>query len=296
MRELPRAIVPIPSAQTTLIRETDQMLKSVMQAAAVALAMGGLGAAVTPAEARSLDEILSSGVVRVGVNPSLPPRALYDDNNEMVGFEPDVAAAIAEKLGVELELIRVGSPDRIPFVASGRVDFVMGAMARTAERAKVIDYTVPVHTASYGIVTPQGSGIESFEDLNSEDVTLVQVRGTTAVAWLEENVPNASLLLLDNYNDRDRALGQGRADASFDGIDSVAYRLRIFPEREWNIIPYPDYGVEYSGLGVQKGNYTLRDWLNIALFDLHRTGFIEAAWEEWFLKPMPTPVPYSPWF
>lgn len=272
------------------------MLKSLLKMGVFAAGLAALTAHATPAEARSLDEILSAGVVRVGVNPSLPPRALYDDNNEIVGFEPDIAAAIAEKLGVELELVRVGSPDRIPFVASGRVDFVMGAMARTAERAKVIDYTVPLHTASYGIVTPEGSGITSLEDLNNEDVTLVQVRGTTAVAWLEQNVPNATLLLLDNYNDRDRALGQGRADASFDGIDSVAYRLRVFPDRNWNIIPYPEYGVEYSGLGVQKGNYTLRDWLNIALFDLHRTGFVEEKWEEWFLKPMPTPVPYSPFF
>ena len=272
------------------------MSKTLLSAAVAFLGLGAVVVSPMPAEARSLDEVLSSGVVRVGVNPSLPPRALYDDNNEIVGFEPDIAAAIAEKLGVELELIRVGSPDRIPFVASGRVDFVMGAMARTAERAKVIDYTMPLHTASYGIVTSEDSGIESLEDLNSEDITLVQVRGTTAVAWLQENVPNAKLLLLDNYNDRDRALGQGRADASFDGVDNVAYRLRVFPEREWKVIPYPDFGVEYSGLGIQKGNTTLKDWLNIALFDLHRTGFVEEAWEKWFLKPMPAPVPYSPFF
>jgi len=272
------------------------MLKSLLNTAVVALGLAAFALPATPVDARSLDEVLSSGVVRVGVNPSLPPRALYDDNNEIVGFEPDIAAAIAEMLGVELELVRVGSPDRIPFVASGRVDFVMGAMARTAERAKVIDYTVPLHTASYGIVTPADSGIKSFEDLNSDAVTLVQVRGTTAVAWLEANVPNATLLLLDNYEDRDRALAQGRADASFDGIDSVSYRLRIFPEREWNVIPYPAFGIEYSGLGVQKGNSTLKDWLNIALFDLHRTGVVEAKWQEWFLQPMPAPVPYSPFF
>ncbi|MGP1393984.1 MAG: transporter substrate-binding domain-containing protein [Inquilinaceae bacterium] len=272
------------------------MLKSMLTAAAVAIGLTAASVPLQPAEAQGLDDVLSAGVIRVGVNPSLPPRALYDDNNNIVGFEPDIAAMIAEKLGVELELVQVGSPDRIPFVASGRVDFVMGAMARTAERAKVIDYTVPLHTASYGIVTPEDSGIMSLEDLNSEDITLVQVRGTTAVAWLQENVPNAKLLLLDNYNDRDRALGQGRADASFDGIDSVAYRLRIFPERQWRIIPYPEYGVEYSGLGVQKGNTTLKDWLNIALFDLHRQGHVDAAWEKWFLKPMPSPVPYTPFF
>lgn len=272
------------------------MLKSLYSAATLAL---GLAMAALPAaevEARSLDEVMSSGVLRVGVNPTLPPRALYDNNNAVVGFEPDIAAEIAEMLGVQLELVTVGSPDRIPFVATGRVDIVMGAMARTAERAKVIDYTVPLHTASFGIVAPLASGIEGIEDLNSDSITLVQVRGTTAIPWIEANIPNARLLLLDNYNDRDRALAQGRADASFDGIDAVAYRLSVFPDREWKIIPVPEYGVEYSGLGIQKGNYTLRDWLNVALYELHRTGKVEEIWERWFLAPMPTPVPWSPFF
>jgi polar amino acid transport system substrate-binding protein len=60
---------------------------------------------------------------------------------------------------VRLVLQSVGSPERIPMVASGRIDFVMGAMSRTSERAKVIDYTVPVHSENYGIVAIQGAGI-----------------------------------------------------------------------------------------------------------------------------------------
>ena len=272
------------------------MLKSLFNAAVVALGLSVAAIPAAPVEARSLDDIMSSGVLRVGVNPTLPPRALYDNNNNIVGFEPDIAQAIADMLGVRLELVTVGSPDRIPFVATGRVDAVMGAMARTAERAKVIDYTVPLHTASFGIVAPADSAIETIADLNSPNITLVQVRGTTAIQWIERNIPEARLLLLDNYNDRDRALAQGRADASFDGIDAVAYRLSIFPDRQWKIIPVPEYGVEYSGIGIQKGNYTLRDWLNVALYELHRTGQVEEMWEKWFLSPMPTPVPWSPWF
>ena len=262
----------------------------------LALVPMALLVATAAPEARTLDEVLQAGVVRVGVNPGLPPRALYDDKNEIAGFEPDVAAAIAAKLGVELELVQVGSPDRIPFVATDKVDFVMGAMSRTSERAKVIDYTVPLHSENYGIVTTEDSGIDGLEDLDSEDVTLVQVRGTTAIPFLQANAPKANLLLLDNYNDRDRALAQGRADASFDGIDAVAYRLRLFPERVWKIIPSPEWGVTYSALGVQKGNYSLRDWLNVALFELHKDGTIGDAWAKWFLAPMASDVPVSPYF
>jgi polar amino acid transport system substrate-binding protein len=263
---------------------------------AVVVALMLATAIVWSATAATLDEILKAGVIRVGVNPTLPPRALYNDKNEIDGFEPEVARELARKLGVKIELIAVGSPDRIPFVASGKVDFVMGAMSRTSERAKVIDYTVPLHSENYGIVTIEGKNIARLADLNDERITLVQVRGTTAIPYIQQHLPKAKVVLLDNYPDRNRALAQGRGDASFDGIDAVRFALKLFANVKWAIIPTPEYGVTYSGLGVAKGNYSLRDWLNIALYELHVSGFIEKSWEKWFLGPMATKVPASPFF
>ena len=94
-------------------------------------------------DARSLDEILSSGVLKMGVNPGLPPLAKYDDKNDLVGFDPDIGAKLAEMLGVKLELVKVGSPDRIPFVSTGKIDIVMGALTRNYKRQKIVDYSVP---------------------------------------------------------------------------------------------------------------------------------------------------------
>ncbi len=269
-----------------------------------AIFVGGAAAAaaaatlLTPkeAEARSLEDVLRGGELRVGVNPTLPPRALFNDRNQIDGFEPEVAAAIAQKLGVRLTLQSVGSPERIPMVASGRIDFVMGAMSRTSERAKVIDYTVPVHSENYGIVAIQGRGHTSLEALNRPDVTLAQVRGTTAIPYIQRAIPNAQVLLLDNYPDRNRAIAQGRAQASFDGIDSVRFALRPFRQVQWEVTAVPSFGVTYSGLGVAKNNDSLRLWLNIALYELHTDGTIERLWEKWFDGPMFTKVPANPFF
>ena len=90
-------------------------------------------------QARSLDEILQSGVLKGGVNPGLPPLAKYNDKNELVGFDADIMAKLAEMLGVKLELVKVGSPDRIPFVATGKIDIVMGALTRNYKRQKIVD-------------------------------------------------------------------------------------------------------------------------------------------------------------
>ena len=66
----------------------------------------------------------------------LQATSLYDEKNNLVGFDPDIGAKLAEMLGVELELVKVGSPDRIPFVSTGKIDIVMGALTRNYKRQK----------------------------------------------------------------------------------------------------------------------------------------------------------------
>ena len=151
-----------------------------------------------PADARPLAEIQKSGVLRVGVNPTLPPLGIYDDKNEIDGFDVDFSRRIAEMLGVELEVVQVGSPDRIPFVSTGKIDYVMGAMTRTPARALIIDYTLPVHTEIFGVLTLEGKPFGTWQELNSADITMVQVRGTTPLKFIEKNLPDAQVLLLDN--------------------------------------------------------------------------------------------------
>lgn len=231
-------------------------------------------------QARTLDEILSSKTLKVGVNPTLPPLGKFDEKNEIVGFDVDIASKIAEMLGVELEIVQVGSPDRIPFVASGKIDFVMGAMTRTPERAKVIDFTVPVHTEVFGVLTTGDKPYKHWNELNDAAITLVQVRGTTPIKFIEENLPDAEVLLLDNYPDVIRAIAQGRGAAMIDVIDFVGEHMNKH-QVDWKVVETP-VNVYYCSLGVAKGNYTFRDWLNVALFELHRSGFINATWKQWF--------------
>lgn len=260
-----------------------------------AAATGGLAAAPRIGTARILDEVLSSKKLRVGVNPTLPPLAKFSDKNELEGFDVDVARELAKMLGAELELVQVGSPDRIPFVASGRIDFVMGAMTRTPERAKVIDFTVPVHTEILGVLTVEGKPFKTWQELNDDKVGLVQVRGTTPVQWIERNAPKAKVTLLDNYPDAIRALAQGRGDAMVDVLDFVGGLMNNQRGTKWKVLETP-VDVYYCCLGVAKNSRSLTDWLNVALFDLHRSGFIDRSWEKWFGVKMFAATGVTPYF
>lgn len=263
-------------------------------AAVTVVALVATPGAIPGAQARTLDEILSSGVIKVGVNPTLPPLGTMNDKNEIAGFDVDFATKIAEMLEVKLEVVRVGSPDRIPFVSTGKIDFVMGAMTRTPARAKIIDFTLPVHTEVFGVLTLEGKPFEKWQDLDSPDATLVQVRGTTPIKFIEEKLPQAKVLLLDNYPDVIRALAQGRGDAMLDVVDFVGEHMNKH-DVKWRVLETP-VNVYFCALGVQKGNDSLRNWLNVAIFELHRTGFVDEIWKKWFGIGMLYPVGASPYF
>jgi polar amino acid transport system substrate-binding protein len=264
-----------------------------------ALAMAALAATLLTASpeavARPLDEVLKSGVLKVGVNPTLPPLAKFDEKNEMVGFDVDFATEIGKMLGVKVEFVQVGSPDRIPFVVSGKIDVVMGAMTRNPERAKVIDFTVPVHTEVFGVLTTEGKPFKSWKDLDKPEVMLIQVRGSTPVKFIEDNLKNAKVTLLDNYPDAIRALAQGRGDAMIDVIDFVGEQMNRFKDVKWKVVETP-VDVYYCGMGVSKASTGLKDWLNVAIFEMHRRGKTDAAWKKWFGIDMINPTGWSPYF
>ena len=266
-----------------------------LKLAALVVALAGFAGAST-VEARTLDEIIKSGVIKVGVNPTLPPLGKFNEKNEIVGFDVDYATEIAKMLGVKLEVVRVGSPDRIPFVASGKIDFVMGAMTRNPERAKVIDFTLPVHTEIFGVLTTESKPYKDWKELNDEKVTLVQVRGTTPIKFITENLPKAKVTQLDNYPDVIRALAQGRGDAMIDVVDFVGEHMNKHKDVKWKILKDKPVDVYFCALGVAKNATGLKDWLNVAIFELARRGKTDAMWVKWFGIPMLFPTGVGPGF
>jgi len=248
------------------------------------------------AQVHTLDQILSAKKLVVGVNPTLPPLASYDDKNQIVGYDVDIATRLAKMLGVDLEVVKVGSPDRVPFVATGKVDIVMGALTRTPDRAKVIDFTVPIQTEALSVLTTEAKPYKSWKDLAGADVHLVQVRGTTPIDFIKANLPQAQVLLLDNYPDAVRALAQGRADAMIDVVDYLGNFMKNY-QVAWKVLKEPIGGdVDYDCIGIAKGNATVKDWLNVALYSLGSSGFLDDTYKKWFGISPVVPVKPDPYF
>ena len=177
------------------------------------------------ATARTLDAIISDGTLRVGVNPNFPPMSSFGMTNQLEGFDVDIGRRIAEALGVDAEFVTTEAAQRVPFLVSGRIDIALGALTRTPDRAKLIAFTVPLHSESMGVITTDKVSAENWEALNSEEITLVNMRGNLSVELLKEKLPKPKVLLVDGNADTIRAIAQGRADALVENV------LSGFPAR-----------------------------------------------------------------
>lgn len=254
-----------------------------------------IGVATSPAAARSLDDIISDGTIRIGVNPNFPPMSSYGDSNELEGFDVDIGNKLAEALGVKAEFVPTESQQRVPFLVSDRIDMSMGALTRTVERDKLIDYTVPLHTEAMATLTTAKVDATSWKELDSSDITLVNMRGNWSVDFLKEKLPDAKVLLVDSIADTVRAVAQGRGDAIVENIDFFMKFTENYPDVEWKVLEDTVF-IGYCGIGVSQGNASLQSVLNIALYDLHSSGAVNETWEKWYGAPMLKPIEPNPFF
>jgi polar amino acid transport system substrate-binding protein len=252
---------------------------------AIAFAVPGL----SQAQVRSLGDIRSSGTIRVGVNPNFPPMSSYGMTNQLEGFDVDIARRIADELGVKLRLVPTAAQHRVTFLSSGRIDLALGALTQTPERAELIDFSIPLHTEAMSVLTTDRLAITTWQELNSPEITLVNMRGNLSVELLKERLPDAKTLLVDGNADTIRALAQGRADALVENIDLFMKFTEIYRNVQWRHLDDVLY-VANCGIGMAEGNTDLKAYLDGLLLDLHVSGYVNERWEHWFGAPMTVPV------
>ena len=139
-----------------------------MKLALAALAAAGIAGA-TVAQADVLDDIKKRGKLIVGVKADYKPFGFRDPSGKIVGLEPDLAADVAKRLGVELELVPVVSANRMEFLTQGKIDLMIATMSDKPERRKIVQVIEPLYYSdSMNILFKKGAGIKSYEELKGK--------------------------------------------------------------------------------------------------------------------------------
>ena len=242
---------------------------------------GSADSTVTTEEATY--ELLTDGVLTVATSPDYPPFENLEDG-EYVGFDIDLAEAVGEKLGLEVEFVTLQFDGIITAIAAGgQADMAISGMTVDAERAEQIDFTDSYYIDDLAVAAMEGSGVTSdtaADELNQEGVIIAVQSGTSGETYCQENYPNATTQAYGNSTDAFAAMQAGQADYVCTNY-AVVENMLADAYSDAEIVLSVATGEEYA-MVVSQDNPELTAAINEALAELEADGTIDELLETWF--------------
>lgn len=235
-------------------------------AATTAAAAETKAAEAAPAAVKTVQE----GKLVMCTNAEFPPYE-YHDNNTIVGIDADICAAIAEKMGLELEIEDIAFDSIIPEISSGKADIGAAGMTVTEDRKQNVDFSETYAKASQVIIVTENSEVKGFDDLKGKKVG-VQT-GTTGDIYVTGDLGDECVERYAKGMEAVQALSQTKIDAVvIDGEPAKKYisevpGLKILDE---------SYTDEEYAIAIRKGNTELLEAVNKAIGELKADGTLDA--------------------
>ena len=250
--------------------------------AVLAGSLTGCGASGTPASSAASSEAVSSaaaaelttveaGKLTMATNAAFPPYEMTTDAGEFEGIDVDTAKAIAEKLGLELQIDDMDFDAALLSVQQGKADIVMAGVTVTDERKAVMDFSDSYATGIQSVIVPEGSDIASVDDLAGKKIGTQ--RGTTGYLYCSDDFGEDAVVAYDNGLTAVQALNNGQVDAVV--IDNEPAKAYVESNPGLKILD-TSYAEEDYAIGMNKSNTALLEAVNAALEELKADGTLQA--------------------
>ena len=261
-------------------------MEKIKVATIVVTVLVGLFAIATVARAANerFKAILSSGVLRVGVQQALKPWSFRDTNGQLIGFEVDLANEVADTLGVKLELVPVESSNRMQFLQQGKVDLLIAAMGDIPERHKIVGMVEPHYFASGANILAKKGEVKSWSDLREKPVCGKQ--GVLYLKLLEQDT-GAHVIAFTGNTEALEALRSGKCIAYLTDDTNVSF---ILSSGQWDgyEMPLQSKYVNYWSIGVplEELDGTWGRFMSGMIYHWHATGKLVELEKKWGFLPM----------
>lgn len=209
----------------------------------------------------------------MGTNAAFPPYEYYEEG-VIVGIDAEIAAAICEKLGYDLEIIDMDFGNLISSVASGKIDFAMAGMTKTPEREESVNFTVTYAIGVQSVIVPEGSAITTIDDLYAEGNTyMIGVQqGTTGDIYCTDDFGDDHVAKYLTGADAVAALVTGKIDCVI--IDNNPAKAFVEANEGLTILD-TDYSEEEYAIAIALDNTDLLNSINAALEELIAEGVVD---------------------
>ena len=239
---------------------------------AAASSVASSAAASSEAASAAATELttVEAGKLTMATNAAFPPYEMTTDAGEFEGIDIETAQAIADKLGLELQIDDMDFDAALLSVQQGKADIVMAGVTVTDERKAVMDFSDSYATGIQSIVVPEGSDIASPDDLAGKKIGTQ--RGTTGYIYCSDAFGDENVVAYDDGLTAVQALNNGQVDAVV--IDNAPAK-EFVAANPGLVILDTSYAEEDYAIGVAKGS-SLKDAVNAALEELKADGTLQS--------------------
>lgn len=213
---------------------------------------------------------IQEGKLIMSTNAAFPPYEMTDDNGNVVGIDADIAAAIAEKLGLELVIDDMDFDAALLAVQQGKSDMVMAGVSVDPEREAVMDFSTSYATGVQVVIVKEGSDV-TLDNLGEQ--LIGTQRGTTGEIYCTDDYGADHVAAYDNGISAVQALMNEQVDCV---VIDQAPALEFVAANPGLTILETEYANEDYAIGVNKGNTALLDAINNALAELTADGTIQS--------------------
>ena len=230
------------------------------------------------------DRVMQAGKVRIGVRNDNPPMSFIDGSGEWVGFDIDLAQAMADELGVELELVPVDGTTRISFLQEGEVDMSIASMNHTRSRDEAIDFSITYFWDNQSFLIRKGT-YGTIDELMGK--TVAANAGSSAIpSWqafsADRGGPEPDIVEFDDKLAAMQALRDGAVEGYTE--DNITMLSLAAGDPNLELLSGGHNPVQF-GIGVPINDSVWRDEVNYALQNLWRDGHYAEIYSRWFEGP-----------
>ena len=239
---------------------------------AAASSVASSAAASSEAASAAATELttVEAGKLTMATNAAFPPYEMTTDAGEFEGIDIETAQAIADKLGLELQIDDMDFDAALLSVQQGKADIVMAGVTVTDERKAVMDFSDSYATGIQSIIVPEGSDIASPDDLAGKKIGTQ--RGTTGYIYCTDDFGEDAVVAYDSGLTAVQALNNGQVDAVV--IDNAPAKEYVAANPGLKVLD-TSYAEEDYAIGMAKGS-SLEDVVNAALEELKADGTLQS--------------------
>ena len=233
----------------------------------------------------SLEKVKQAGKLILGLDDSFPPMGYRDDNDEIVGYDIDLAKEVASRMGVELVLQPIDWYYKESELNDGNIDCIWNGMSIDDERREKLNLSEPYLNNQQVVVVLSDSGINTLADLAGKEVILQA--GSTAEGALDshpevkETLKDGQAIPVDNNVQAMMELKNGTGDAVIMDAVVARYYLNLEDGDAYKILDEVLSEEEYA-IGFRKGDQELRDEVQKILGEMKADGKLAEITIKWF--------------